>query len=250
MIPPIPPEDPFSGSRLKLKRANHHINQLNTVLNDFRKLRPYRLVVEGDREPTTYHALTLRVRKNLPEPVPLIIGDAIHNLRSALDHALCDAIRKRGGKISKQTQFPIIEGDDLEGAIKNRGVDQAGPEILDVVRDLKPSKAGNRELWMVHDFDIDDKHKLLLPVAMVVGFHNFELKGPGKSQISSRGVRGPARDGFIFLQSPPIANLKLGQELGVAFEVEFPGGDAVIPTLLRWAKVVENVVERFAAASA
>lgn len=253
------PNDPFRGSRLKVKRAKQHISELDREITAFRKLRPYRLVVEGDGNPPTRHALVKRIREPMPDSVPLLIGDAIHNLRSALDHVICDAIRLRGGTIDQNTQFPMPKGDNLEGAIEHRGIDQAGPEVVEIVRGLKPNKAGNPDLRLIHDLDIDDKHKLLLPVASTIGIPALRLVGVQGGIMNLLNIRTDMRDGASVYMGPPLANFELGQEFDFAFEIElFRARDPqsfgpieiipVLPKLIELTTLTEDVVERIVGA--
>jgi hypothetical protein len=39
----------------------------------------------------------------------LIAGDAIHNMRSALDHLACVLVGENGGEITRSTSFPLYE---------------------------------------------------------------------------------------------------------------------------------------------
>src|SRR5262249_39483140 len=47
--------------------------------------------------------------------------------------------------------------------IKRRNIDRASPEVLDMVRSMKPYVGGNIILRHVHDLDVDDKHKMIIP---------------------------------------------------------------------------------------
>lgn len=249
-------DDPFRGSRLKVKRAKEHISELERELAAFRQRRPYRLVIEGD-EKRTHYDLAIRIREDIPDRVTLLIGDAIHNLRCALDHALCDAIRKRQISIAKYHQFPIIEedvanGNDLNAAIKQRHVDDAGPEVVQVIRAVNPTNMWNRELWALHNFDIDDKHKLLIPIAVTAGIPDLRFS----NAVSSFGFLGAKTDvrEHVVMRGPPIANLEIGQEADLDFEIEFPRGgffqrESVVPTLFQLTHAVERVVESIAAAA-
>ena len=265
---PNPERDPFHGSHLKVKRAKQHIGDLKREIDDFRKRRPYRVVVEFNGKATQdpfmlrvdRHDFTIRVREDVPDPVPLQFGDAIHNLRSALDHAICDAVRKRGGTVTTKHKFPIFKedpanGQDLKAAINSGGVDEAGPEVVQVVRSINPSDQGNPKLWALHHMDIDDKHKLLLVVAVTAGIPDMQIRdAAGRSVLTMLGTKTGIRDGAIAVSVPALTNVKLGQEADLPFEVEFPRGSvferhALVPTLIQLTELVEGIVKRIAAVS-
>ena len=112
----------------------------------------------------------------------LIIGDALHNLKSALDilyYQTFEAVAP--GKADHRTRFPIrnereqlISG--IDGGLKEKGLagDSRVALVVDLLLDIvKPYQAGNRPIWALHDLNILDKHQLLLPVFDVMRFTDF-----------------------------------------------------------------------------
>jgi hypothetical protein len=151
---------PFIGPRLKLERAWNHIESLAT--------RVYEYGIEAKVEFGPYDASNgcRRVFFTPPPPSDLacVVGDAAHNLRSALDILVCDVARMRG-KSTKSVRFPF--GTDpihFEARMKDAGLAKVDPMMADLVRSLQPFPTGNKALRDLHDLDIQDKHELLLPV--------------------------------------------------------------------------------------
>lgn len=107
----------FEGSRLKIKRAKKHISDLQYYVDSFIKKQPYRIVTEQDPE-TSNLRWVIRVRKQLPNDIPAIIGDAIHNLRSALDLLACDLVRINGGSI-EEVYFPFCKDGNKTLALRS-----------------------------------------------------------------------------------------------------------------------------------
>src|SRR5271155_3276299 len=105
-------DDPLYSARLKIARAQHHVHDLNTRITDFFFKNSYKVVTEADSEPGyTVHKLTL------PEPIPfsdysLIIGDAVTNLRSALDHMIyaCAILEGNLNPAFRTCDFPVCKG--------------------------------------------------------------------------------------------------------------------------------------------
>jgi hypothetical protein len=95
----------FNGARLKIGRANQHIADLETAFHTFVKDNPHTIRSSGD--PKTGRTI---VRVHFDQPIPdtlaLIIGDAIHNLRAALDHATWELIGLDGGTQDRYLKFP------------------------------------------------------------------------------------------------------------------------------------------------
>src|SRR5205085_5007265 len=70
--------------RLKLERANEHIKAFHSEINAYIERRPHRISSEFDDE--GWNVVSVEVVRPMPDAVPLILGDAVHCLRSALDH--------------------------------------------------------------------------------------------------------------------------------------------------------------------
>ena len=75
---------------LKLERAKEHLETLAHVHDKFLATRPYEITrsIEASRQSGrgAEHRLVWSRFEAPPEPMGLLIGDTIHNLRSALDH--------------------------------------------------------------------------------------------------------------------------------------------------------------------
>ena len=115
---------------LKLERAKHHINDLNRCIESFLAEKPFKLMVEV-RADACELALRTQVKKAIPAEFSLIIGDAIHNMRSALDVTLYPMARGTAPSPDK-IQFPFCKGfNGLEGAINRGQVKFAGKKVVE-----------------------------------------------------------------------------------------------------------------------
>jgi hypothetical protein len=238
----------FKSSHLKIERAKHHISDLNAKVAAFAKRHPYRLLVEADPKAPGECYGVIRVREELPGIVPIILGDAVHNLRSALDHMACELVRRNGGS-TKRVQFPFAaSGDDLEKAIKHGHIDRASPQVLDKVRSLKPYKRGNEALRAVHDLDITDKHDSLVTVGQLAGFRHIDLVGRG---VTIEGVSfGPVIDGMQVIRFSCDGKAQINHDHEIIVSVTFGRGQPfqgqpVIPTLHQLTELVDGVVRSF-----
>src|SRR5260370_25078399 len=90
------------SASLKIERATKHIEELNELL---RKTRPFSYTIETNAKTGERSAFPKRNEAAI-NAVALIIGDIVHNLRSALDHAywviLCGTERQRFFSISNK----------------------------------------------------------------------------------------------------------------------------------------------------
>lgn len=154
--------DPFAAPMAKIDRAKHHINDLNRQIDSYLGQRPFRLMLTQYPDLSELH-LTVHTDKPIPEALSFLIGDAIHNLRASLDIMIFSLIGSRVAEIDK-VSFPISKtAKGLEGAITGRQVHVAGPKIVDAIKSLEPYPNGKYGLYALHELDIRDKHRLILP---------------------------------------------------------------------------------------
>ena len=108
----------FESISLKIERAKHHINDLNRQVEAYSVQRPMRFMRsrDQDRPRLTY---TIKTHIPMPEDIPLVMGDAVHNLRTALDLLMFAMVNEKC-PVSR-TRFPWTQN------WLNRSV-QGGPE--------------------------------------------------------------------------------------------------------------------------
>jgi hypothetical protein len=157
------PPNAWQGIGAKIERAKEHLRDLESEVRRFFEANPYQVVVS--EQPATGD-LVYRVHVVAPPPLRLstIIGDIIHNLRASLDHLVWQLVRANGGTPNKQTEFLISESlSDFEANAPRRlkGVSAAA---LQLIKEMKPYKGGDDLLSRLHQLDIIDKHKLLIPI--------------------------------------------------------------------------------------
>jgi hypothetical protein len=135
----ITPQHPLYGSRLKIERANTHLDQLKGMLGALDKPESYSVVRQFDAERREVVIRACLVEA-LPPEVPLIFGDCIHNLRSSLDYTVNELIRHAGRKPSKQTAFPIFSVRDgpngylCKSPAMLQGVPKAAREVIETMQ--------------------------------------------------------------------------------------------------------------------
>src|SRR5487761_327528 len=78
------PVDGLSLIRLKIQRAEDHMDSLRTAVRDFLSSNPYS--VAHRREPNNKLTYFISAINFTPDSIALIAGDVIQNLRDALDH--------------------------------------------------------------------------------------------------------------------------------------------------------------------
>lgn len=159
---------------LKIKRAKEHIADLQKQVRAFLDTNPYRVACKVDpdtRKPIYYVASV----EPTPQCLPLIAGDIIQNLMSALDHLAFQLVCSDTGDNPPNPNwiyFPI-QDDATKYEAKKRGkIEGAAQETIDAIDALKPYKGGNDLLWMLYRLNNIEKHRILLTVgSCAAGVH-------------------------------------------------------------------------------
>jgi hypothetical protein len=153
-------ESRFRSARLKIARAKEHIADVYSRAQIFAQNHPHIVTVQEDSN-TGNDVLCIAPADPLPDFLLLVLGDALHNLRSALDHAWVE-MQVLPGPWSK---FPIHQTKEkfdasINGLKSNGPVEEIKSFLADVVQ---PYRGGRGEMLVdLHDIDIKDKHILLI----------------------------------------------------------------------------------------
>jgi hypothetical protein len=162
--------------QVKIERAKKHITDLESGIKSFFDSKPYK--VGTKRDPQTAKLIYYIVRVNpVPGCIAAIAGDAIHNLRSVLDHIAQHLFLlgpNRPGGPNRHDNFIIANGaTDFKSMLQGK-IKDLRPDAVDVLRSIEPYQRGKgHELWVLHRLDIIDKHRLLVTVGS--SFQGFDL---------------------------------------------------------------------------
>lgn len=170
--------DIFRDARLKLDRARHHINDLNRRLLEFSGTNQHELSVEFDPK-RGYDVIHVSSINAVPADVAPIVGDAIHNLKAALDYQICAIEYARHRAINERTQFPVRNSrEELIAAIDGGIAKRIPQEVCRCIIDrIQPYRGGNGlPIWHLHKLDVLDKHRLLIPHFQISGIKGIRYK--------------------------------------------------------------------------
>lgn len=171
----------------KIRRAHEHLNALAAEVSAFLDSEPYAILEQYDREHFKY-LFRVKILKAIPEvDWSLMIGDCVHNARSALDYL---AWRLAGSDLrDRKTCFPIyLSRADFDSA--SWRLQRIHPDALLEIRKLQPYTRPNPHvdlLWFLQELDARDKHKLL-SMAQATNSGSFRV-----SVMHRGGVRGDVR---------------------------------------------------------
>lgn len=181
----------LAGVRAKIDRGQHHFNAINAALKAVLSAGPKAETVLLDTQHERHH-LVFTIPKATPiDPaLPLIIGDCIHNLRSALDHLVYQLALRNGASPvdAEKTFFPIclteVEFDKkVKKLLKPFISDAAFAEI----KKSQPYSAYDvpveADIWVLHKLSIIDKHRLLIVAGQQFAVTEFTVTVPTGEQF-------------------------------------------------------------------
>jgi hypothetical protein len=186
MVPTMP-----SGAAIKFRRAQRHLQELQRLATEYLESKPFELA--ENVEPGTGDKVISVSSARQPDPeISAVIGDVIHNARSALDQLTWSLVERDGGTPGRRTYFPTGETKSKFAKSVKEALDEAAVSTRDRVRALAVHPGGDEKLWLLHQLDVEDKHRLLIPVGMAYGAFNLHAVLPGF-------------DGGDPIEAPPIA---------------------------------------------
>ena len=239
--------DILLGPRAKVKRAIHHINDLSKSVGPAPQ-RSSDLFVSDDQSQIG----SQRFRARIPIEWSLIIGDCVHNLRSALDHLIYQAVLINDAVPDHETGFPIFSKSDSLPTGPIRKIQGASEDVRNIINRLNPCKGGNDNLCLLHDLDIAEKHKTLTVIWAEIGdsIKLYRIAEGIMLELASADigglVLGPDDDIVMsdFVSAGAQHNY-IEASVQIIFGEGPAKGQAVIPTLLKLVQVTDDVIEIF-----
>ena len=183
MFYPRPPPHPLAGIRAKLDRGDEHVRAYEQCEHELMASanRPdIGIAVRIDREQSRAILRVVRVDE-LPLTLPALIGDAVHNFRSALDHLVFELTftdsaggsRLPRGQTLERTMFPDSDSlTNFEGIhVQTRLLAGLTQKHRAQLKRFQPYRHRKRTttthpVRLLIDLSNYDKHRLVQPVLM------------------------------------------------------------------------------------
>jgi hypothetical protein len=202
-IPPNNLPAAILGTALKLNRAEFHIKTLKESIDAFFESKPLE-IVRGVNPDSNEVFGVLRVKRECPPAWGILVGDFIHNLRSALDHLVWQLVIHETGNPPPtfDTQFPIFQ---TEAGYKTRGeqvrLKGVGANAKALIKTLQPFSTGegtNSPLWHLHELSNFDKHRRICLASAVT--HDLHVQGVAGEIVGLMlAKQGKLQDGAILM---------------------------------------------------
>lgn len=197
----------------------------------------------------------------IPEQLPAIVGDALQNLRSTLDHLVYDLViahaqgRPVSDSILEMCGFPVYGPRPMSVDAQRNFIGAIDPRARRVIEDLQPSLLGPQYdthwLWRLHHLARVDRHRIVH-----AGIHSGT--GMGISGDNLHIIRASARSSTVpgtevarYLVEPIEPNRPMKVDFSFTAKVAFGDGlmegAGVQETLsdLHWHVVGDVIVRLF-----
>ena len=228
---------PLDGAFLRIDRAYAHLSEASRVIHEFGKACINHIVANEDINGKLRIGFRTAV-PDVPNILPVIVSDAVHNMRAALDYLVYELARHDSGKIQNGTQF-LIEDFKVVAARPNLGFDGKKGHCLKKLSDphiamIEGFQPYNGVDWTktLRDISNPDKHRQLTAIS-----------DEGYSTISYHGS-GSLRDKLpVTVPDPDEWNVDFSHAIYIApVDLKKP---ALIPTLLTLHSKVNGVLILF-----
>ena len=121
---------------LKIERAEEHAKALFSTIEGWLEDRPYKLSLDVDGG-TGEQVCRIHIERMPPTEWSVVIGEIIHGLRTALDHAVYALSTPDDGDPPSGTEFPIFKDESKfrntnrpGGLWKIRGLSDAAQDVV------------------------------------------------------------------------------------------------------------------------
>lgn len=228
------PNPLLHGILAKFDRADESIQNLNTEINTYLRDTPnlYETHRDFEKDGRDY-VFRVRGNPNVPLRFPVIAGEIIHHLRSALDHLVVALAVSANQKVLNTHQFPICRSADkfqkavTSGCIK--GISASARDRIEKAQPYFQAKPDDYILTVLHELDIRDKHRVLLFAVAAASMGDTLTVTANEPNITITNLSPPHRVKIseeyqeffrVTLAEPkPGFEAEMGVSLQIAFEV-------------------------------
>lgn len=158
----------------KLTRGNEHIQLLESELKPLTDTKAYAVTHEFDNNAGNHIWWLASAPPNIPLRASTIIGDALFNFRSALDHLVWQLVEANGKKPGRFNQFPIYRNPSefkAKGKSQIKGVSKQAATIIQRLQ-KHPGRDSLMRLVRLNDID---KHRHLHLCVLSIGTASMQI---------------------------------------------------------------------------
>jgi hypothetical protein len=204
---------PLHSARLKIKRGREHLEAVEEAVDLWLGTDAYTISREVDPQ-TGDTVRRAQIKEAPPRCISLLIGDAVQNFRSALDHAVYALAESRLGTLSPEVEeglmYPIVGNQTRKGQPANGGKifedavrrGQLHGVSDDARRFIEHEQPYNWDdgyvfhwLWSLHELNRIDKHRRLPITTAFLDFQFLTSPAGVEPRVKFHRAEGPVKDG-------------------------------------------------------
>lgn len=216
---------PLDGARLRVDRAREHLSELDAEINGFLETKPYVIDTKTDLK-NGKHVLRA-IFKPTAQPPPrigLLVGDAVHSLRAALDYIIYEVTRTLPRRQRpREPSYPLIETNAMDYRTNALPLfaHLPGPKRA-FIRKLQPYRCGypteRHPLVRLHAIWNRDKHRVLETSFAQVSTETSRIWGSSISALYSiKQYTGPVQNQAQLLKI--VFTTDSGSDVNVEFHL-------------------------------
>lgn len=158
----------LDGARLKLARAEEHLDTLKAEIRSYLETRPY------ECDTRTEGAVITAPRPTVIDPPPrlgTIVGDCVYNLMASLDYVIWELANRYAGRAlvpppdgTDKPSFPLFADETrfAKNTCHFRRRYKIPEAAVDVIKQVQPFNAGYEPLFLLYQLVNQDKHRMPL----------------------------------------------------------------------------------------
>jgi hypothetical protein len=165
--------DGLTSAALKVDHADRHLEEVTAAIGEF--LGSVDVGFEDVVDESTGEQIW-RTTKTPPPPPPelsILVGDVLHDARSALDHVAWELVKRAGGEPDENSAFPIFTDEQRYKSAVGRRTHGMADDMVNAIERWQPWRIANPPAaplaWLQELSNIDKHRHLHLTVAAVIG---------------------------------------------------------------------------------
>lgn len=190
--------NPLDNTYLKMERAKEHLDALKAEVSAFLESNPH-TITPHPKPDQGWDTPSVKFTSP-PVRLGLLIGDAVHNMRSALDALAWQLSLRPVGTADdpgSDPEFPIFKVKPTrprEVDSYDRRVRYLPGPAKDNIEALQPYHRGQAAekhiLWVLHYLDVIDKHRIVPVIGNAGVIYPYGVRGPFYLKVMGRILEG------------------------------------------------------------
>jgi hypothetical protein len=199
----------------KAFRSETHLREFQAELHQYFVTNPGKVVRDPGGNPDEFVG-TFQAGAPIPGRLPIIIGDCLQNLRSALDYLVWELVLASGNEPGRHNMFPICATEEaFSQSVSRHRLKGVVSDAIAEIKGMQPYHYGcayeKAMLWVLDDLCNINKHRRVLTTELCGGPSNLELRlvnGELFAHVDLASIKKDAKIGPFPIVDGPSSLLK------------------------------------------